>query len=250
MKKVVVIAGGAGQGISGVGLAITRHLAAQGYALAVIDKAVQPDEMAALFQSGQHKYYQLDLADLAALKAAVKQVETDFGKIHHLVSNVGGALPDEVSQTRGALVDEAVWDASIGVNLNVPYYLVKNFRPLFDLDAPDRSITLMSSINAHQGYGLVAYSAAKAGLIGLMHACAGELGECGIRINCILPGTIKPQDENKDMKAFNNLAAQSCLKRLAVPHDIAVAVEHVINQPHMSAAQLVLDGGQSVYQTF
>ena len=54
----------------------------------------------------------------------------------------------------------------------------------------DRSITLTTSTDALASYGLPAYAAAKAGLIGLVHSLAGPLGADGIRINAVAPGDV------------------------------------------------------------
>jgi NAD(P)-dependent dehydrogenase (short-subunit alcohol dehydrogenase family) len=105
--------------------------------------------------------------------------------------------------------------------------LIREFLPLLEFghtrqapDATDRSITLVSSINALRDYGLPAYSAAKAGMFGFIRAMAPELGTRGIRINAVVPGTVETgvQTQPKDLQA---LRRNTALGRLTSPSDIA-----------------------------
>ena len=96
-----------------------------------------------------------------------------------------------------------------------------------------------------------AYSAAKAGLIGLMHALVSPLGAKGIRINVIAPGTIRtPRTERiwaHRPEHFQRLATGTALGRVGAPEDVGRAFLAVATLlTHVTGQVLVVDGGQMV----
>jgi 3-oxoacyl-[acyl-carrier protein] reductase len=115
----------------------------------------------------------------------------------------------------------------------------------------DRSVTFTSSWNALTGAGMPAYSAAKAGLIGLMHALTGPLGADGIRVNVVAPGTVvTPRTQRiwaSDVGHFERLADTTALGRLGAPVDIArTFVALATELTHVTGQVIVVDGGQMV----
>ena len=186
--------------------------------------------------------------DIAGVRSSIEGLGWDTP---HLVSLAGGALESEFEK----LVDIDVESIRKSVELNLTSHvmLTRTLLPLLGYAStrseggPDRSITLVSSINALRDYGLPAYSAAKAGMFGFVRAMATELGASGIRINAVVPGTVvsgSPQTQPKDLTA---LRRGSALDRLAVPEDIAavvVAMSHDFTA--VTGQYLVVDCGQTV----
>ena len=111
-------------------------------------------------------------------------------------------------------------------------------------------ITLTTSTDALASYGLPAYAAAKAGLIGLVHSLAGPLGADGIRINAVAPGDV-PTPRNVREWAhvpgwYDGLRESSPLGRLGTPEDIAAAYLALIDMRHVTGQVIVVDGGQTI----
>jgi NAD(P)-dependent dehydrogenase (short-subunit alcohol dehydrogenase family) len=147
------------------------------------------------------------------------------------------------------MLDDESWDAVLDVNLRAAAILTKELTPSL-LDAgPGSAIVYLSSIEAFFGNDfLPAYSASKAGLLGLTRSAAHTLGPHGIRVNSVCPGAVDtpllaPLLEIEGMRA--NLEGRTPLQRLAVPDDIAKVVRFLLSDEagYVSGASLVVDGG-------
>jgi NAD(P)-dependent dehydrogenase (short-subunit alcohol dehydrogenase family) len=182
----------------------------------------------------------------------VLQRASDAGTLHHLVQIAGGALPEEPrTQHDPALLATEVFRGSLERNLTSQFITLRAALPWFrrGQDA-DRSVTFTSSWNALSAQGMPAYSAAKAGLIGMMHALVRPLGAEGIRCNVVAPGTIRtPRTEriwSHDPAHFDRLAASAATGRLGVPDDVAsTCLALARDLAHVTGQVLVVDGGQS-----
>jgi NAD(P)-dependent dehydrogenase (short-subunit alcohol dehydrogenase family) len=115
------------------------------------------------------------------------------------------------------------------------------------------SVTMVGSINAQSGYGDPAYSAGKAGLLGMMVALTKPLGRLGIRINIVAPGTVDTTASRKDGGArLSDDQREAILETIALGEvggagDIAGALVSVAcDLTHMTGQTLVIDGGQVV----
>ena len=137
---------------------------------------------------------------------------------------------------------------SIDLNLKSHLFIVQRALELLKrTPGGDRSITVVSSINAVRSHGLPAYSAAKAGIIGLVNATAKELGDLGIRINAVLPGTVPTLRTLKQPKDFEALRRSTLLGRLAQPHEIGQVIACLaIDCTCISAQAILADCGQSM----
>ena len=112
--------------------------------------------------------------------------------------------------------------------------------------ASNKSITMISSINAHAGYSIPFYSAAKAALSGFMRPVAIELGAHNIRINIVSPGSVKTPATLKQPKDFNDRANAAALKRLCSVEEVAQAVLACITLTGMTGQEIIVDAGQSI----
>jgi NAD(P)-dependent dehydrogenase (short-subunit alcohol dehydrogenase family) len=234
-QGTVLVVGGAGA----IGTAVVRAYRGRGVDVIVIDETSLPTATAA----NGVDYIRADVTDDDDMFAARAHVASLDRRVRHVVSLAGGAMDTEF----GAFTDTSVATirASLELNLTSHVLLTRAFVPLLDVDG-DRSVTLISSINALRDYGLPTYSAAKAGMIGFARGMATELGAQGIRINVVVPGTVVtgPSTQPKD---FDGLRRGSALGRLAVPDDIAAAVMAVSHDLRAMTGQLlVIDCGQTV----
>lgn len=197
-------------------------------------------------------HVQVDLQDESAVRSCFSDPDLLFG-LRHLIGIAGGALPNEPrTQDDPLAVSLDLFRDSIEANLTTQFLAMRAALPwLKGTEGVDRSITFTSSFNALTGCGMPAYSAAKAGLIGMMHALATPLGREGIRVNVVAPGTIRtPRTDAIWGHApghFDHLEAETALGRLGSPDDVARAFVAVATQlTHMTGQVLVVDGGQMV----
>ena len=193
-----------------------------------------------------------DARDPDAVADAVARARR-LGPLRHVVAIAGGALPEEPpTQDDPTLLSIDSFRASVELNLTSHFVVLRAALPaLRESPDDDRSVTLTSSWNALTGCGMPAYSAAKAGLIGMMHALAPPLGREGIRVNVVAPGTVRtPRTERiwaGDAGHWERLQASTALGRLGTPDDVARANLAMATQlTHVTGQVLVVDGGQMV----
>ena len=242
MTKMVLVTGAAGA----IGSATVDAFLERGFQVAGIDR----DASVTARRREGYTGIQVDLEHAEAVHDAMKSL-ANIGKIAHVIGVAGGALAAETAEQDLLALDAPSFRASIEANLVTQYTIVLAVLPLLRSSDGDRSIALTSSFNALSGWGLPAYSAAKAGLIGLMHALTSPLGKEGIRINVVAPGTVRtPRTERiwaHDPRHFAGLEAQSAMGRLGSPTDVAnafVALATLLT--HVTGQVLVVDGGQMI----
>jgi NAD(P)-dependent dehydrogenase (short-subunit alcohol dehydrogenase family) len=227
---VAVVAGGAGS----IGRVLSAGLADRGYRVVILDAAAEADQVA---RDAGVEARRCDLTDHAAIRASVGDLE----RVDVLVNSVG-------SWPRAAVdaFDPAEWDRLIRLNLSAPMYAVAALLP--QLRAARGSVVNLSSTTALRGAPtMIAYSAAKAGLLGLTRSLAVALGPDGIRVNCVLPGVLMTES-NADFPAgpFDRARAERALGRDGHPGDITGAVLFFATQgaEFVTGQSLIVDGGQ------
>lgn len=160
-----------------------------------------------------------DLAADEAPAAIVSAAVDAFGGLDILYNNAGIGV-----NAPAADLADADWDRVMAVNLRAAFRLTKAAIPQL-IQSPHGRIIATSSVMAlGTDYGLSAYCAAKAGLLGLTRTLALELGKHGVTANAILPGAIATgmtaaSFANPDIAAA--WAKKAALRRLGQPQDIA-----------------------------
>ncbi|UXA05364.1 SDR family oxidoreductase [Mycobacterium sp. SMC-2] len=184
MSRVAVVTGGA----SGMGLAICRHLAEQGNAVAVLD--LQGDaaaEVAAGLSGNPSRSVgvEVDVADKASVDAAFDEVRNALGPVSILVTSAGIAPYD-------ACLDITLesWRRVVDVNLTGTFLCAQAAIPDMVDAAWGRIVTVSSAAGQWGTARMAHYSAAKGGVIALTKALARELAPCGITVNTVPPGVI------------------------------------------------------------
>ena len=176
---VAVVAGGAGS----IGRVLSAGLADRGYRVVILDAAAGAGQVA---RDAGAEARQCDLTDHAAILASVSDLE----RVDVLVNSVG-------SWPRAAVdaFDPDEWDRLIRLNLSAPMYAIAALLP--QLRAARGSVVNLSSTTALRGAPtMIAYSAAKARLLGLTRSLAVALGPDGIRVNCVLPGVLMTESSS------------------------------------------------------
>lgn len=243
----IVVTGAAGA----IGSAVTNAFLDREYAVIGIDLQSVVD-----VRPSTYRHVVADVRELDELR----DVAASLGDtpLRHLVGVAGGALPEEVVAKDVDDLELGVFRRSLDLNLVSQYATVRAFLPWLraadpENDAtvrPDRSITAISSVNALVGMDTPAYSAGKAGLIGMVRVLARMLGPQAIRVNAVAPGTVRtPRTERiwrDDPEHFERLEAQAPLGRLTTPAEVGRAVcSLALDLTAVTGQVLVVDSGQS-----
>ena len=218
--KVVAVTGAAG----GIGQALCRYFAAQGSAVAAIDKDPAVARLAAELEAddGETAHAVADVGDFEAVAGAFASLAARLGPVDILVNNAGFSEHPTFATT-----DPAAWRHDVDGNLNGAYYCAHAVLPGMKARGKG-SIIAIGSVNGSAALGDPAYSAAKAGMISLTRSLALEYGRFGIRANIVLPGTVRtPLWERRaasDPDILAKLVRWYPLGRIVDPVDVASAV--------------------------
>ena len=134
-----------------------------------------------------------------------------------------------------------------GLNLIGHIYITKVLSPLLEKEEKNKTITLISSINALKAFNLPIYSAAKAGIYGFMNSMTKVLGQKNIRINVVSPGTVPTDEDLASNGEFYNYRYKDmlALSDFTTAEDIADAVFSLTHAMKAVTGQnIVVDSGQ------
>ena len=218
--RYVLITGASG----GIGAAIAEEFARAGYGL-VLHYNKGENRAKALAERLTKTYgvpalpCQADLSDTAAVNAMFARGAEEFGFIDTLVNNAGIAEQKLFTD----LTDED-WDTMIDVNLSGTFRACRAALPEM-IRRKRGTIINISSMWGQVGASCeVAYSAAKAGVIGLTKALAQEVAPSGITVNCIAPGAIRtPMLDCFTEEDLAALAEETPVGRIGTPEDVAAS---------------------------
>lgn len=164
--------------------------------------------------------YGADVADRAQVEAMADACERRFGGVDVLVCNAGIAR-------QGLFTDltPEEWREMMGIHVDGAFHCCQAVLPGM-IRKKEGSILLVSSIWGMTGASCeVAYSTAKAALIGMTKALAKEVGPSGIRVNCVAPGVVDTaMNAALDGETLASLREETPLGRLGTPLEIAQAI--------------------------
>ena len=248
MTTPVVIVTGAAEGI---GWATAQQLAASGWAVALFDlNGAQASERAQAL-GAQHSGWACDVTDASAVRERVAQVVAHHGRIDALVNNAG--IADQTAPTLAQ--DVAAFDKVLAVHLRGAFLMSQQviaqmLRQPRDAQGNRGAIVNIGSIASFGGIpGRNAYSAAKAGILGMTRALASEWARQGIRVNAVAPGYVKTalvasliERGAIDAQA---IARRAPLGRMASPEEIARVIGFLASPQasYVTGAVLPVDGG-------
>jgi pteridine reductase len=241
--RVVFISGGARR----VGAAICRRLHADGANLMIHYRASRAeaeslrDELDS-DRAGSCAVTCADLLDTASLPRLVDETVARFGRLDVLINNASSFFPTAVGE-----ITERAWDDLVGTNLKAPLFLSQAAAP----QLRQHRGTIVNIVDIHADRPMkdhVVYSTAKGGLVALTRSLARELGP-EVRVNGVAPGAIIwPEDEVwSDEAERSRIIAQTSLKRIGDPDDIALAVHFLVTgAPYVTGQIIAVDGGRSI----
>ena len=222
MKRTAIVTGGA----RGIGAAVAKKLASDGYGVAVLDldeSACAATVDAIESAGGRALAVGANVADEASVAAAVERVATELGAPTILINNAGITRDNLLFKMT---VDD--WDAVMNVHLRGAFLMSRAVQQHM-VDAGFGRIVNLSSTSALGNRGQVNYSAAKAGMQGFTKTLAFELGKFGVTANAIAPGFIETEMTaataervGVGFEDFKKAAAsQIPVNRVGQPEDIA-----------------------------
>ena len=169
--------------------------------------------------------YRADVSDRAQVDRMVSCFLSDFGRIDALVCSAGIARQELFTD-----ITAESWRALMAVDLDGVFHCCQAVLPDMLHRKAGKLVTLSSMWGQAGASCEVAYSAAKAGVIGLTKALARELGPSGITVNCVAPGVIDTEmNGNLSPEDRAALAEETPLERLGTPRDAAEAVWFLVS---------------------
>ncbi len=250
--KVALITGGG----TGLGAEFAKRFVAEGAKVVVtgIDKQ-QQERVAASFPTGIAKAIYGDVSDLEQTARIVEETVKFGGKLDILVNNAGVGFPGNVVE---APLDW--WKQTIEVNLAGTFYTMKAAIPHM-VEIGCGSIINIASLAAVRYFpSMPAYSASKAGIVGLSQATALDFGPANVRVNVICPGPIHTgllekatsgvakalnTDIDGGIEAFTKFLP---LKRAGSPEEVAYVAAFLASDESsfMTGNVIMVDGGASL----
>jgi 3-oxoacyl-[acyl-carrier protein] reductase len=228
----VAIVTGAGRGI---GAAVARRLADDGFAVALLDldeAAVKSGAEDITAGGGKAIGVGLDVSNTEQVEQAVQKVADELGPPTVLVNNAGITRDNLIFK-----MSDQDWDSVLGVHLKGSFLMTRAVQKHMTAQKWGRIVNL-SSTSALGNRGQVNYSAAKAGMQGFTKTLAIELGKFGVTANAIAPGFIATEMTKatadrlgigwEEFKAGN--AAQIPVARVGQPEDIAHTVSFLVSE--------------------
>lgn len=248
--KVALVSGGA----EGIGAAVARLIVAEGGSVMLGDIQLEKARMLSSELGDKADAVTLDVCSMAAWDAAVKATVARFGKLTVLCNIAGISEPGTVAD--GTL---DVWQRTIDVNLNGPYYGCRAALPALEASGEPCAIVNIGSMIALRAASFVAaYSASKAGLVGLTRALALDCAERGlpIRANMVHPGAIRtPMYDRYKFSGADTpenietgMAATHPMNRIGEPEEVARAVVFLASNEasFTTGCDFTVDGGGAI----
>ncbi|QKC93885.1 SDR family oxidoreductase [Mesorhizobium sp. NZP2298] len=244
IKRALVTGAGA---VDGIGFAVARQLGHTGHAVFLTGASAR-----VLDRATELRAEGIDAGAMVAdlTKAAdVARLRGDAGAIDILVNNAGmGSLASPSADKAFLAMSEADWDRGIDVSLKTAFLVTHAFLPAMIEAGYGRIVNVASVTGPLVSFeGTSAYSAAKAGMVGLTRTLALEVARSGVTVNAVAPGWIETgaSSEMERMAALHTPPA-----RAGRPDEVAAAVVFLASEgaSYVNGALLVVDGGNSLQE--
>ncbi len=243
--SVAVITGGA----SGLGLGAGRRLVDGGASVALLDVNTARGEEAAAALGGAAVFLTCDIRSPEEVADSVQRCVEEWGRIDILINAAGVAPAQRLVSRDGTLFDLDLFRFVIDVNLIGTFDMVRNVAGAMARNDPgetgERGVIInVASIAAFDGQvGQAAYSASKAGVVGMTLPLARDLGPIGVRIMTVAPGIMDtPLLASAPQELKESLAKLHVFpQRLGTPEDFSHLVQAIIENPMLNGEVIRLD---------
>ena len=241
--KVAIVTGAA----SGLGLATCRALDEAGAQVVGFDLDAHKLDAAL---GGRMKGMAVDVADEAAVGEAVAAVARLHGGVHVAVSCAGILGPCK-TLSKGQLFPTELWNRVLAINLTGTFNLVRHAALAMSANAPDETGERGVIVNTASGaakagqMGQAAYSASKAGVIGMTLPIARDLAGLGIRVLAVAPGLFETgMSAGMPEKVSEGIVEKLLFpRRMGRPEEFAALVRHIVENAYLNALTLDIDCG-------
>jgi len=230
----------------GIGKAIAVEFAARKANVAICDVKIDAlkataDEIKA--KTGAKVFYKaVDISKEEEVKAFVKDVEKEFGKIEIMVNNAGIHPLHKIED-----ISAEEWDLVMAVNLKAQFFFCKAVLPGMRSRKYGRIINISSEAGKHGGtVAACSYAASKGGVLAFTRNLAQQTGADGITVNAICPGRIVSSMSGAVSAAENQkFIDNSILKRIGDPEDVAFAAAYLASPraKFITAESMMVNGG-------
>ena len=237
----------------GIGFATARLLAQQGSKIAITATTERIEDRAReLAAEGADVFaFPADLRDHSRTHVLVQEVLTRYGRLDILVNNAGMTQigsPTESTSLPLAELPEKEWDYGIAINLKTAFNVTQAVLP-FMLKAAYGRIVNVSSVTGPvvSNPRETAYSAAKAGMVGLTRSLALETARRGITVNAVAPGWIETASStNYELIAGRNTP----VGRPGQPDEVAAAIAFLASESasYITGQLIIIDGGNAIQE--
>lgn len=246
--RVAIVTGGA----SGLGLATATRFLASGARVTIWDRTEEGSDQArrTLDAGSALSTAVVDISDLAAVEQAVAEVEEREGKLDMMVNSAGiSGLSSPTDE-----MDLSVWHDQLRVNLTGAFYCCRAAIAPMKRNGWGRMVTVSSAAGKDGNPQQVAYSAAKAGVIGMTKSLGKELAPFNILVNCIAPTVFAtPMHEVSRARLgaglMDAIYAKIPLGRAGLPEEFAAMAAWLCSDDCSFTTGFVFDltGGRSTY---
>lgn len=185
--------------------------------------------------------FQVDIGNKNSVMELQRQVKQKYGDIDVLVNNAGAILrPAEWN-----LMPDDLLDKTIDLNLKGPLFCMQMFVPGMIEKKFGRIINFTTTYAIHGAAGVLAYTAAKAGVMTITTAMAKELAIHGITVNAIAPGNFDTEmTTSAGQGVVDWVISTTPVGRLGKPYEVGEAAVYLTKSEFITGHILVLDGGQ------
>jgi NAD(P)-dependent dehydrogenase (short-subunit alcohol dehydrogenase family) len=249
LENLRAIVTGAG---SGIGQAIAIRFAEEGARVVCSDINLEAAQQTASMLETPGLAFQIDVAKESEMKALIAFILEHFGGLECMVNNAGVGIAAKVTDTT-----EEDWDRVMNVCLKGTFFGMKHAIPAIQESVhpenTDGSVINMASIASFVGLiDRVAYSAAKAGILGMTRAAAMDHIPDGIRVNCIAPGTVDTPWVQRITAGYDDPEAARVAMRARQPHGRLVTAQEIaamaaylasLEAASVVGAAMMVDGG-------
>ncbi len=243
--KVVVITGASSP--KGIGAEAARKFAQEGARGIVITSREQSESSAQSVVSqikklgAQAIWIGGDITDPETPQKIIQKTRSTFGKVDIVVNNAGAKVDKPINA-----ISAFDWDKVLNTNLRAAYLMIRESVGSFSRSDGGAIVNISSIVGVYGNTGQANYAAAKAGIIGLTHSAAIDLGRRNIRVNAVLPGFVETDmtsDLSEEMKEV--LIDATPAGRLGTPEDIANAIVFLASSKaaYITGQAIAIDGG-------
>ncbi len=238
-------------GATGIGRAIALELGKNGVHIAFNYLADGDAEIVAAAEETAGRLRQLevhvmhrecDVRNALEVGSFVTEASQAFGGIHILINNAGIARDRALWR-----MEDDEWEDVIGTNLTGAFNMIRAVAPLMREQQYGKIVNVTSVHGMRSEFGLSNYASSKAGLIGLTHSAAVELGPSNINVNAVAPGYIRTTrlTDGVGPEILDRARARTVLGRLGGPQDVAHVVVFLCSEMarHVTGAIIPVDGG-------